>query len=220
MLEKFKIRIIVLIVVALFGVAYYVIDAQINALANKNLQAINEQQEKLNQLNKQIENLHKEAENAKLKKEELIREMYPVKIAQQHGFSADVGRAIIRSSKEFGVRPELIMGIINSESTWRNLPPNECGATGLMQVTYNTGRNVSGDLGIDRNSLDLNDPSTNIRLGTYIISNLIRKYGDVATALTAYNMGEGGMKDYVAYYGTSRSGYARTVLYHQSQYEQ
>jgi soluble lytic murein transglycosylase-like protein len=213
-------KIMIVAVIMILGGAFYAIDNATQKIASANVESLDKQQEELDQLNKDAIKLQKEVEEARIKKEQLIREMYPIKVAQQQGYSAEVGKAIIRSSKEFGVKTELIMGMIYSESTWRNLPPNECGATGLMQVTYNTARNVAEDLGMDKNNIDLNDPSTNIRLGTYIISNLIRQYGDINTALTAYNMGEGGMKDYVAYYGTSRSGYARTVLYHSSKYEQ
>lgn len=185
--------------------------------ASTNLKAIKSQQDQLTQIDNDLGKLNTETDKGLVEKNQLMQELYPVQVALNHGYGKEVGFTIIKEAKKYDLRPSFIMGLIETESTWRNHSPNSATATGLMQVTKRTGTSLARDLEIS--NPDLMDPVTNIKLGTYCIASLIRTYGDVHTALTAYNQGEGGMQEYVAYYGTSRSGYSRKVISYQEHYE-
>ena len=194
----------------MFGVTEYTIWSIAKPTYVRTNEQIGELQHELTAANKTIDSLQ-------YRKEQQLEELQPLAVVKTKGYSRDVGLTIIKESKKYGLRPSFVMGLIDAESDWDNLPPNEANATGLMQVTKGTAVGIARALGFS--SYDLNDPITNIKFGTYCIGNLIRNYGDVHTALTAYNMGDGGMQEYVASYGTSRSGYSRTVLKYQTRYE-
>lgn len=202
-----------MLLLTIVGVTEYAVQS----IANTNLRAINSQQDKLAELNNNLDQLKNVADNNQVHKNKLVQDLYPIEVAANHGYGKEVGLTIIREANKYGLRSSFIMGLIEAESTWRNPHPNEANAQGLMQVTTGTGGNLARDLEIS--NPDLMDPITNIRIGTYCIAQLIRNYGDVHTALTAYNCGEGGMQLYVSNYGTSRSGYSRTVLKYQEHYE-
>ncbi len=89
-----------------------------------------------------------------------------------------------------GIRPELVLGIIEKESSLQSHATNDYGAQGLMQVV---GR-------LHKNRLDpgesLLDPHVNIRVGVEVLRELVRKKdGDLASALTGYS---GGAKGYAS----------------------
>lgn len=195
------------------------IEVGTRSIVNSNLRMIETQTNQTQNLETSIKQLSQEAEKTRDSKIILLRELQPVLIAQQYGYSQDVGYTIIRESRKYDLRPEFIMALIRMESNWTNVGPNWASATGLMQIetVSGTARSIARDLGYD--NYDLQDPVTNIKFGSYYIAKLVRRYGDINTALTAYNMGEGGLQDYMAYYGTSRSGYSRQVLTYQNYYE-
>lgn len=209
-----------LLVVGLVSIGLLLtIEVGTRSAVNSNLRVIESQQTQIQSIEKSLVQLDQEAEKTRDSKVNLLRELQPVSIAQRYGYSPEVGYTIIREAKKYGLRPGFIMGLIRTESNWVNEPPNEASATGLMQVEYvnGTARSIANDLGYS--NYDLQDPITNIKFGTYYIAKLVRQYGDTSTALSAYNMGEGGLQTYVAYYGTSRSGYSRKVLSYQDYYE-
>nr|MCR5553397.1 lytic transglycosylase domain-containing protein [bacterium] len=93
------------------------------------------------------------------------------------------------SSLEFNVNKEIIYSIIKAESNFNKDCLSKAGAVGLMQVMPTTANYIKQKLGDA--SFDLTDPVTNIRYGTYYFSYLYNKFNDLATALAAYNAGEG-----------------------------
>lgn len=173
------------------------------------------QQQQLKDIDAQINNLNSRVDESIATKTQAIDDLDAVKVAVAHGYDREVGLTIVRECKKYGLNTSLILGVIQTESTWINHAPNSCGAMGLMQVTQQTGASLARDLGIEP---DLMDPCTNIKLGTYYIACLINKYGSAEAALTAYNRGEGGLQTHIANTGTVSSGYARTVLHNASMY--
>ena len=203
----------------LFSIIISVTEYAAHSYANKNLDAIESQQHKIAQVSSTLEELKADIERSHDEKHFLLQTLYPVRVAMNYGYDKDVGLTIIREANKYNLKPSFIMGIIETESTWRNHGPNHASATGLMQVEYEQGTADSIARALGYSSYDLNDPVTNIKFGTYYIAKLIRTYGDVHSALTAYNRGEGGMQQYIASTGTSRSGYSRKVLSYQEHYE-
>ena len=87
---------------------------------------------------------------------------------------------------EYGMCPELIEAIIESESGGNPDRRSSCDARGLMQIIPIYHQDEMYELGIT----DLFDPYQNIELGVYIISNLAAEYDDLYSVLMAYNEGE------------------------------
>ena len=99
-------------------------------------------------------------------------------------------RQVERYSDEYGVPKNLIMAIIKAESNFTKDAVSEKGAKGLMQIMDETGEWCAKEIGISEP--DLFDVETNIRIGTFYISHLIKMYdGNTETAIAAYNAGFG-----------------------------
>lgn len=86
-----------------------------------------------------------------------------------------------------GVPPALVKGVIETESAWNPAAVSPVGAVGLMQVMPATARGLGWD-----QSTPLNDPLTNVTLGTRYLRQMLSIFGgDWAKAAAAYNHGPG-----------------------------
>jgi len=94
------------------------------------------------------------------------------------------GDDIRAASVEFGIEADLIASIIRAESGFDRRARSNKGAVGLMQLLPSTAEWISKE-----SDLDLMDPETNIRVGTMYFRYLMDRFGDVRTALMAYNAG-------------------------------
>jgi len=83
----------------------------------------------------------------------------------------------------------LIASVIRAESGFRASAVSHKGAVGLMQIMPATAEYIATRLAMTE--YDLSNPEHNIRMGTYYLKYLHDKFGDVRTALMAYNAGEG-----------------------------
>ncbi|MCK0746384.1 transglycosylase SLT domain-containing protein [Chromohalobacter nigrandesensis] len=90
-----------------------------------------------------------------------------------------------------GVDPYLLMAISRRESSFNRQAVSPVGARGLMQLMPGTATHVSRDLDIDAPSLgELFEPTTNIRLGSAYIRDMMERYkGNRLAAAAAYNAG-------------------------------
>ena len=216
-----KLEIYFMVLAAVLAVFGYLIYQQ-NENTNAQIKYINERLEhsdiELKKIKLNIEDTKTELKIFKDDTGKLLSQAESaIQIARSKGLSGEVGMAIFKEAHKNGLDPSFVLAIIEAESTFRNLPPNECGATGLMQVTQSTGANAARRMGLG--SYDLNDPIDNIKIGCYLFGNLVRSYGDEHAALTAYNMGDGGLQSHIAYTGTSRSDYSVTVMRYRNKYE-
>jgi len=94
-------------------------------------------------------------------------------------------------SKEFGVEEATVYAVIKSESGFREDVESHAGAIGLMQLMPSTFEWLQDKLEdeIKYTAEDLKKPDINIRYGTYFLSYLLERYGDLDTACAAYNAG-------------------------------
>lgn len=77
-----------------------------------------------------------------------------------------------------------------AESTNNPNAVSRTGARGLMQVQPRTGREIAEKLGIPwRGSATLDDPVTNVKIGTEYLMQQLRRFGDWRKASVAYNAG-------------------------------
>jgi hypothetical protein len=91
-----------------------------------------------------------------------------------------------------GLSPNLVAALILQESGGNEVAYSHSGAVGLMQVMPRDGLAAAfmcqaGPCFSNRPTIEeLKNPEFNISYGTKMLSNLIRKYGDVRAALKAY----------------------------------
>lgn len=114
----------------------------------------------------------------------------------------NISPIILKYAKLYNLDPHLVKGVIRAESGFYNYAVSCHGAQGLMQLIPSTGAYMG--------ATDLFNPEQNIAAGCKYLKEMLNTFGDVATALAAYNAGPGTV---------SRSGapahslrYARLVL--------
>ncbi|WP_414502887.1 transglycosylase SLT domain-containing protein [Zymobacter sp. IVIA_5232.4 C2] len=85
----------------------------------------------------------------------------------------------------------LLMGVARRESAYNPVIQSSAGARGLMQLMPATAKHVSRKEGIPYAGVsDLNDPDTNIALGSAYLRSLLDRYqGNRIAAVAAYNAG-------------------------------
>ena len=101
----------------------------------------------------------------------------------------------------------LMLAVMWKESDFDAAAQSSTGDYGLMQINECNHDTLREVLGVD----DLLDPEDNIQSGVYILSGLLKKYGDTHKALMAYNMGPGGAKKCWDR-GIYKSNYSKDVL--------
>lgn len=101
-----------------------------------------------------------------------------------------LARTVNECSKTNGHDPFLILALIEVESGYDRRAVSEKGAMGLLQVMPFVAREMAGELNINlADDKGLHDMETNLRIGSYYLAKMIRRYGDLTMALEAYNLG-------------------------------
>ena len=82
---------------------------------------------------------------------------------------------VVQAARDFGVDPFLVAGIIVKESTVRANAQNR-GCYGLMQIKWSVHRKtIPKAFPSIRSVEDLKKPENNIRVGTYMLANFLRR---------------------------------------------
>jgi len=94
-------------------------------------------------------------------------------------------------ANKFGIEESLVLAVIREESRFNPKTLSWAHARGLMQIIPQTGRNVARLIGIrPYYTSKLHDPDTNIKMGCYYLSQLLKRFNnDKVMALAAYNGG-------------------------------
>ena len=117
-------------------------------------------------------------------------ETLPMEI-QRVVFPLDYWPLIQKHAAAYGLDPFLVAALVAQESTFDPVIRSSANAVGLMQVLPSTGRQFARKLKIPRYGPSrLTDPETNVRLGTAIFAETLKKFGGVHFALAAYNAGD------------------------------
>jgi soluble lytic murein transglycosylase len=105
---------------------------------------------------------------------------------------AQVAAMIVREANVHGIDANLVMAVIHIESRGNTFALSPVGAMGMMQIMPPTGEELAAQLGIPwRGAQTLFDPLVNVRMGIAYLKKLESRYGNMATALAAYNWGPG-----------------------------
>jgi soluble lytic murein transglycosylase len=192
----------------ILGIRYQALSEDTNAVAN----LVRLQESRIERLNE---------ENARLK--EVVDKLGTVVRLREilQGSRARLARndidelaeSIHLASQRYGIRPEMILAVIQTESSFVADAISNKGAIGLMQLLPSTAREVAGELEIEWSGDHLlKDPKVNVELGAYYLSKLLDEFEDVDMALSAYNSGPNRVSRLVRR-GVEMSGeYSRRVL--------
>ena len=100
-------------------------------------------------------------------------------------------------SYEYNLDPLLVLAVIKTESNFNTEAESNKGAKGLMQIMDSTGEWIASKLEVDNfNTNMLYEPEINIEFGCWYLNNLIGEFGNLDTALAAYNAGPNAVKKY------------------------
>jgi len=100
--------------------------------------------------------------------------------------------AIKKNAAKNGLDPFLVMALILQESYFNPHAKSRVGATGLMQLMPATGNELGRQLHGRFNVSRLEDPQTNVELGTVHLKRLVTMFGgEVRLAVASYNAGQG-----------------------------
>lgn len=101
--------------------------------------------------------------------------------------------SIIRAhARNYDLDPTLLAAVVYTESRFNASARSSAGAVGLMQLLPDTAKGIAVRTGGDGFVVsDLLDPEINVRYGSWYLRSLLRRYGDLRTALAAYHAGQG-----------------------------
>jgi soluble lytic murein transglycosylase len=108
-----------------------------------------------------------------------LRMYYPIKYEN----------TIAENAKKNGLDRYVIQGLIHQESYYNPRARSAVGATGLMQLMPPTAKEMARRT--RTSSTNLEDPTTNVRLGTFYFRTLVDMFGSVNLAIASYNAGMG-----------------------------
>lgn len=105
----------------------------------------------------------------------------------------------VRLKAPAGVDPYLVAAVMREESSYNPGAVSVTGALGLMQIMPSTGRFVARELGQgDFEPRELLNPETNIRMGSWYLGYLAKKFNkDMVLTIAGYNAGPGAVRKWV-----------------------
>lgn len=111
------------------------------------------------------------------------------------------------AAKKYDLDEALIFAVIRTESSFNPDAVSSANAMGLMQITRDTyffvnEKDSRGDLSVEL----LYDPAVNIDTGSYFLRWLIDDFGNLDTAIAAYNAGRGNVKKWLSDERYSKDG--------------
>ncbi|HEX6707505.1 MAG TPA: transglycosylase SLT domain-containing protein [Albitalea sp.] len=97
---------------------------------------------------------------------------------------------ILARARELGLDAPYVLGLIRQETRFMASLRSSAGASGLMQVMPATARWTARKIGLDYSPELINDPGTNLRIGTGYLKMVLDSFeGSQALAAAAYNAG-------------------------------
>ncbi len=122
--------------------------------------------------------------------------------------------AVTRYSRINGHDPYLLLAIIETESGFRRQAVSHKGARGLMQVRPFVARAIAGELNMapDMVVKHLDDLVVNVRVGSYYLAKMRKRFGNLTLALEAYNLGPTRLNKFIRDGKKLKNRYSRKVL--------
>lgn len=107
---------------------------------------------------------------------------------------------IYENSMKNDLDPYLVMGVIRTESSFRENVKSHADAKGLMQITNDTAEFCASKMELENFTIDMiYDPEINIQIGTWYLRWLLNQFdNNEKEALAAYNGGIGNVRKWLA----------------------
>lgn len=114
----------------------------------------------------------------------------------------------------------LFQGLVREESAFNAEVVSWAGAIGLSQLMWPTAKETARRMGIRVRRADLNDPSTNVHIGTTYFEGLAQRWrGHLPLAVASYNAGPGAVKRWVDARGhLELDAWVETIPYDQTRH--
>lgn len=127
--------------------------------------------------------------------------------------------SVVQNSRRVGIDPAWAYGIMRQESRFNVGAKSSVGAGGLMQIMPDTARYIARQLGESYSPSNVASGETNIRYGTYYMSDIQGKLGGQPVLATAgYNAGPNKAKAWQPISGSlSADQYVETIPYPETQ---
>lgn len=102
-----------------------------------------------------------------------------------------MAQTILEESKKHSLDPMLVVALINVESRFQRDAVSRVGARGLMQIHPVFAPALAEEAEVQdwEGVKSLDKPILNIKLGTYYLGQMKRRFRDLKLALSAYNLG-------------------------------
>lgn len=128
---------------------------------------------------------------------------------------------VLEESRKHSLDPMLVVAVINVESRFRHKAVSTEGARGLMQIHPVAAASLAEEAEIrDWKGIEsLNNPVLNIKLGTFYLGQLKKRFRDLKLALSAYNLGPTEVQKRLSEGEAIPFGYVRKVLFAHRLYE-
>jgi len=117
----------------------------------------------------------------------VLRQMYPRSYEE----------LVQNGAANFSLDENLVYALIKAESKFDKDAVSHAGAVGLMQLTPETFKWINEKQGITEENTDIYDPQDNIDAGCALLRLLLDHYGNLETALSAYNAGMGNVSSWL-----------------------
>ncbi len=123
--------------------------------------------------------------------------------------------AVVRYSQSAGIDPAWAYGIMRQESRFVTSARSNVGASGLMQIMPGTAKYIARNLGESYSASRANSGDTNIRYGTWYMSDILGKLNYQPVLATAgYNAGPNNAKRWQPTYGPlAADQYVESIAY-------
>ena len=120
------------------------------------------------------------------------------KLIQKKTYPKKYSYEVEKYSNEYDVDENLIYAVIKAESNFDENAVSRKNAKGLMQLMYDTAKDVAKSINVEIDEEKILEPDININIGTKYLSMLMAKYQNIEVALAAYNAGSGNVDNWIA----------------------
>ncbi|VAX15495.1 hypothetical protein MNBD_NITROSPINAE03-553 [hydrothermal vent metagenome] len=128
----------------------------------------------------------------------------------ERGHVADL---VIRYSIANNHDPLLLLALIETESNFRRDVVSKKGAVGLMQIRPFVAQGLADELNMSPDeAVRLVNIDVNVKIGSYYLAKMVKRFGNLSLALEAYNQGPTKLRDKLRKGALLNKRYTRKVF--------
>jgi len=144
---------------------------------------------------------------------EIIQYLKDKKVSASDEKLKKIATSVYDEAKEHEIDYRLVLAVMKVESNFKSDAISKKGARGLLQIKPSLAKHVSKETGVlIKSPKCLEEPEKNIRIGVSHLSWLMEKFENLNTALHAYNVGWGKVKNTASEDDAPDTRFTRKVL--------